>query len=123
MPRQLDLVIGRNRYAGLEADPSSFMIINLFIINDIMTAFIIIIIIIIVSLILIIITNTIEADSEGWLTANLRTKILDFRGLDTSIILIMMGGNLHVHRGCPGKSESTNLIRDNLSRNIGSSSR
>ena len=51
--------------------------------------------------------------------ANLRTKILDFGGLDSRIILILRGGILNVHREFPGKSESTNLSRDNLSREIG----
>ena len=51
-------------------------------------------------------------------TANLRTKILDFRGFDSSIILILRGGNL-MSREFPAKFESSNLGRDNLSREIG----
>ena len=50
--------------------------------------------------------------------ANLLTKILDFRGFDSSIILIK-GWNSDVHRGFPGKLESSNLSRDNISREIG----
>ena len=53
--------------------------------------------------------------------ANLRTEILDFRGFDSSGILIFKGWNSHVHREFPGSSESTNLStsRDNLSRELG----
>ena len=53
---------------------------------------------------------------------NLRTKIQDFGGSDTSIILILRGlkgWNYHVHREFPGGFESANLSRDNLSREIG----
>ena len=52
-------------------------------------------------------------------TANLRTKIMDFRVLDSSIILMLRGGLFHVHREYPGKFESSNLSRDILSREIG----
>ena len=51
------------------------------------------------------------------LTADLRTKILDFRGFYSSRIVILRG-NSHVHMELPGKLESTNLSRDNLSREI-----
>ena len=51
-------------------------------------------------------------------TANLCTKILDFRGFDSSIILILRGGIL-MSREFPGMFESTNLRRGNLSREIG----
>ena len=51
--------------------------------------------------------------------ANLRTNIMDFRGFDSSIILILTGWNSHVHRGFPRKFESSDLSRDNLSREIG----
>ena len=46
------------------------------------------------------------------ITANLRTKILDFRGFDSSTILILRGGILmsHVHRTFPAKFESTRMI-------------
>ena len=45
---------------------------------------------------------------------------MDFRGFDSSIINInCKGWNSHVHRGFPGKSESSNLSRDNVSREIG----
>ena len=56
---------------------------------------------------------------EPHLTANLRTKIMDFRGFDSSIILNLKGWNSHVQRGFPGNVESTNLGGDNLSREIG----
>ena len=49
-------------------------------------------------------------------TVNLRTKILDFRGFDSSRILIL---NSQAQREFPGKFESSNLSRDNLSREIG----
>ena len=44
-----------------------------------------------------------------------RTKILDFRGFDSSRIL----WNSHVHREFPGNRESTDLSRGNISREIG----
>ena len=50
-------------------------------------------------------------------TADLRTKILDFRGLDSSRVL--NGCNSQAHREFPGNSESSNLSRDILSREIG----
>ena len=40
-------------------------------------------------------------------TANLRTKILGFRGFDSSIILNLKGWNSHVHRKYPRNSESS----------------
>ena len=53
-------------------------------------------------------------------TANLRTKILDFTGFDSSIMNInVKGWNSHVHKDLPGYFESTNLSRDDLSREIG----
>ena len=55
--------------------------------------------------------------------ANLRTKILDFRGLDSSRILSFKGWNPQVQRGFPGKFESTNPSGDNLSREIGRTAR
>ena len=55
-------------------------------------------------------------------TANLPTNIMDFRGFDSRIILILRGGILmSVHREFPGKFESSNLSRDNVSREIGRS--
>ena len=51
-------------------------------------------------------------------TANLRTKILNLRGLESSILLVIRGGIL-MHRTFPRNLESRNLSRDNLSRNIG----
>ena len=50
---------------------------------------------------------------------NLPTKILDFRGLDSSIILICKGWNSQAHREIPGKLELSNLSRETLSREIG----
>ena len=52
-------------------------------------------------------------------TANLRTKILDFRGFDSSRILGLRGGIPQAHRKFPGNVELTNLGRDNASREIG----
>ena len=54
-----------------------------------------------------------------WATANLRTKILDFRGFDSSKILISRGRILMAIGGFPGKLESTNLSREILSKEIG----
>ena len=52
-------------------------------------------------------------------TANLRTKILDSRGFDSSRILTSRGGILTSIWESPGLFESTNLSGDNLSREIG----
>ena len=52
-------------------------------------------------------------------TANLRTKILDFRGFDSSIILRLRGGILMSIGSFPESLVSRNLSRDNLSREIG----
>ena len=49
-------------------------------------------------------------------TANLRTKILDFRGFDLIIILILRVWNSHVQREFPAKFAATNLRLDDLSR-------
>ena len=51
-------------------------------------------------------------------TANLRTKNMDFRGLDSNIILLLRGEIL-MSTEFPGSLESTNLSRDNLSGEIG----
>ena len=51
--------------------------------------------------------------------ANLRTKIPEFRGLDSSIILTFRSGIIMCIRNIPRNFESTNLSRDNLSREIG----
>ena len=56
---------------------------------------------------------------QSWCTANLRTKILDLRGFDSSRISILRGWNSQAHREFSGNVESTNLSRDNLSREIG----
>ena len=64
--------------------------------------------------------------SDNWfgfvcqsITANLRTKILDFKGFDSSILDIKLKGwNSHVHAEFPQSSESTNLSRDDLSREV-----
>ena len=45
--------------------------------------------------------------------ANLHTKILDFGGFDSSIVLSLR--NSHVHRKFPRSVESRNLSRDDLS--------
>ena len=61
------------------------------------------------------------ADDRFLCTADLRTKITDFRGFDSNRILILRGGILmsgHVHEEFPGKLESSNLSRNNLSRDI-----
>ena len=53
-------------------------------------------------------------------TANLRTKILNFRGFDSSIILILRGGILMSIENLPEcLRQQTNLTRDNLSKGIG----
>ena len=52
-------------------------------------------------------------------TANLRTKIPDFRGFDSSIVLIIKGWNSEIHGELSEKFESTILSRDNSSREIG----
>ena len=54
-------------------------------------------------------------------TANFHTKILDFRGFDSSRILVFKGWNSQAHREFPGKSESSNLSGDSLSGEIGRS--
>ena len=52
------------------------------------------------------------------------TKIPDFRWFDSSIMLHnSKGWNTHVHRNFPGFVGSTNLSRDNMSREIGRSTR
>ena len=52
--------------------------------------------------------------------ANLRTKILDFRGFDSSRILMLRDGNSHVHREFPAKFEKRILLGIiNISREIG----
>ena len=44
--------------------------------------------------------------------ANLRTNIVDFRGFDSSTILMFKGWNSQAHRGVPGKFESSNVSRE-----------
>ena len=51
-------------------------------------------------------------------TANLRTKILDFRVFDSNIILSLRGGILMPIAISPESFESTSFSRDNLSREI-----
>ena len=53
------------------------------------------------------------------ITANLRAKILDLGGLDSSRVLFVTGLNSHLRRESPRSAESTNLSRDNLSGEIG----
>ena len=55
-----------------------------------------------------------QFDSYGPATANLRTKIMDFGGLDSSRLLSLRGG---IPRPI-GNFQSSNLSRDNLSREI-----
>ena len=51
---------------------------------------------------------------------NLRTKIMDFRGFDSSrSSLNHKGWNFQARKEFPGKFESSNLSRDNLSTEIG----
>ena len=53
-------------------------------------------------------------------TASLRTKILDFRAFDSSIIYMFSSGILmSIRRESTGMFDSTNLSRDKLSREIG----
>ena len=54
-------------------------------------------------------------------TANLPTNIVDFGGVLLKHNLNSKGWNSHVHRGFPGKFESSNVSRDNVSREIGRS--
>ena len=51
-------------------------------------------------------------------TANLRTKIPDFRGFDSSRTLILRDGIFQAHGKFHGKFESSDLSGDNLSREI-----
>ena len=51
-------------------------------------------------------------------TANLRTKVLDFRGFDSSRVLSLSGGIPRPIGKLPGSLESSNLSRDVLSREI-----
>ena len=53
-------------------------------------------------------------------TANLRTNMMDFIGFDSSIILNLSCGVL---REFPGKFESSNLSRDDVSGEIGRTTR
>ena len=53
--------------------------------------------------------------------ANLRTKILDFRGFYSNIILDLEGWHSLAYKDFPKNVESRNLSRDNLSREIGRS--
>ena len=51
--------------------------------------------------------------------ANLPTNIMDFKGFDSSIILIFKGWNSQAQREFPGKFESSNLSRDSVRRENG----
>ena len=62
---------------------------------------------------------TIAMGWAAWLTANLRTNMMDFRGFDSSIILILRGGILMSIGYFPENLRSSNLSRDNVSREIG----
>ena len=55
-------------------------------------------------------------------TANLPTNIVDFSGFQRVLLehnLNLKGWNSHVRREFPGKFESSNVNRDNVSREIG----
>ena len=52
-------------------------------------------------------------------TANPPTNIVDFRGFDSSIILILKGWDSQAHRGSLGKFDSSNVSGDNVSMGIG----
>ena len=52
-------------------------------------------------------------------TANLRTKIMDFRGFDSSRTLILRGGTLMTTGKIPRMQESRNRSREILGREIG----
>ena len=53
-------------------------------------------------------------------TPNFPTNIVYFRGLSSSVPnLNSKGWNSQAHKGFPGKFESSNASRDNLSRDIG----
>ena len=52
-------------------------------------------------------------------TANLRTKILDSRGSDSSGIVDVQGWNSQARRESPGKFESTNLSLEILGMETG----
>ena len=54
-------------------------------------------------------------------TPNLPANIVGFRGSDSSIILILRGGIPMSIGSFPGKFESSNLSRRNVSRRIGRS--
>ena len=56
-------------------------------------------------------------------SANLRTKILDVQRVWLKHNLNYEGWNSHVHGGLPRKFESSNISRDNLSGEIGRSTR
>ena len=64
-------------------------------------------------------SKTLALGARALRTADLRAKIPDFGGSDSSRILILVDGSLHVRREFPGKFESTNLGRDNLGREVG----
>ena len=52
--------------------------------------------------------------TENQDTTNLRTKILNFRGFDSSRVLVLRGWTSHARGEFPGKFESSKLSRDNL---------
>ena len=56
---------------------------------------------------------------NGIFTSNLPTNIVGFRGFDSSIFFILRLWNSQAHRESPGKLESSNVSRDNVSRRIG----
>ena len=60
-----------------------------------------------------------QGDQQAASTANLRTRILDYRGFELEHNLNWKGWNSQANRTFPGSFESTNLGRDNLSRETG----
>ena len=60
-----------------------------------------------------------NSNDNGSSTPNLPANIVDVRGFDSSIILILKGWNSYGHREFPGKFESSDVSRDNVSGEIG----
>ena len=59
------------------------------------------------------------ACKRGEGTANLPANIVDFRGVLLKHNLNLKGWNSHVHRKFTGRFESSNVSRDNVSREMG----
>ena len=52
---------------------------------------------------------------------HIHTNIVDFKRFDSSMILMFKGRNSQAHREFPGKFESSNVSRGNISGEIGRS--